>query len=62
MKGFFRVLEENQASVCGFGPIAVLMAAAKVLGLKGRLLHSSNSGEGTGDFSSVVAYHAIGFG
>lgn len=62
LKGFFRVLEREQASVCGFGPIAVLMAAAKSLGLKGRLLHSSNSGEGTGDFSSVVSYRAIGFG
>ncbi len=62
LKGFFRVLEKNQASICGFGPIAVLMAAAKELGLKGKLLHSSNSGEGTGDFTSVVSYRAIVFG
>ncbi len=62
LEGFFRVLEREQASVCGFGPIAVLMAAAKELGLKGKLLHSSNSGEGTGDFSSVVSYRAVGFG
>lgn len=62
LPGFFRVLKENQASICGFGPIAVLMAASKALGLKGKLLHSSNSGEATGDFSSVVTYRAIGFG
>ena len=62
LAGFFQLLEKEQASICGFGPIAVLMAAAKELGLKGRLLHSSNSGEATKDFSSVVAYRAIGFG
>jgi AmmeMemoRadiSam system protein B len=62
LEGFFRTLESEQASVCGFGPIAVLMAAARELGLKGKLLHSSNSGEGTGDFTSVVSYRAIGFG
>lgn len=60
--GFFRVLKKENASICGFGPIAVLMAAAKALKLKGKLLHSSNSGEATGDTGSVVTYRAIGFG
>lgn len=62
LEGFFRVLKEEHASVCGFGPIAVLMAAAKSLGLKGRLLHSCHSGDVTGDNQAVVGYRAIGFG
>jgi len=61
LKGFFSVLEKNNASVCGYGPIAVLMAAAKQLGLKGRLLEYTNSGKATGSLDSVVGYAAIAF-
>ena len=60
-KGFFRVLEENDASVCGFGPIAVMISIARKLGLSMKILHKSNSGDATGDFSSVVTYYALGF-
>jgi len=60
--GFFRVLEDNNASVCGYGPIAVVMYAAKHLGMKGAtVIKHSNSGDATGDYASVVAYYAIGF-
>lgn len=61
-EGFFEALLETDASVCGFGPIAVAIAAARRLGLKPRLLDKSNSGDATGDYNSVVAYYAIGFG
>jgi len=44
------------SSVCGYGPIAVLMAAAKKLDLKARDIDSSNSGG-----SKAVSYRAIGF-
>lgn len=61
-KGFFETLEEIDASVCGYGPIAVLMYAAKNLGMKSvEVVNHTNSGDGTGDYSSVVAYYAIGF-
>ena len=59
---FFRKLEEVDASVCGFGPIAVVMSAAKELGLKAKLIHKSSSGDETGERDAVVAYYAIGFG
>ena len=59
--GFFKTLEDTGASVCGYGPVAVLMSAAKALGLKAKPIHNSTSGDTTGDFSSVVAYYAIGF-
>jgi len=61
-KGFFRTLQKNRATVCGYGPIAVAMAAAKSLGLKsGELIKYTNSGDVSKDYSSVVAYAAIGF-
>jgi AmmeMemoRadiSam system protein B len=61
LQGFFRTLARIGSSVCGYGPIAVAMAAAKELELKVKLLGSSNSGDISGDFSSVVTYYAIGF-
>ena len=61
-KGFFRQLQAVDASVCGFGPIAVAMAAARKLGLKAKLIEKSSSGDASGDYGAVVAYYAIGFG
>ncbi len=59
---FFDTLKRNRATVCGYGPIAVAMAAAKTAGLKsGELIRYMNSGDLTRDYSSVVAYAAIGF-
>ncbi|NIO22528.1 MAG: AmmeMemoRadiSam system protein B [Candidatus Aenigmarchaeota archaeon] len=61
-EGFFRTLEDIDASVCGYGPIAVLMYMAKSLGLKKvKILNHTDSGDTTGDNSAVVAYYAIGF-
>lgn len=61
-KGFFESLKKNRASVCGFGPIAVAISAARSLGLqKAELISYMNSGDLTKDYSSVVAYAAIGF-
>jgi len=60
-KGFFQTLEEIDASVCGYGPVAVLLYVAKELGLKAKLINRTDSGESTGDSSSVVSYYAIGF-
>lgn len=60
--GLFLSLKKNRASVCGYGPIAVAIAAAKSLGLSsGELISYTNSGDVTRDYSSVVAYAAIGF-
>jgi len=59
--GLFGALDNMHASVCGYGPIAVLMSMAKELRLKAKVIHSSTSAEATGDEDSVVSYHAIGF-
>ncbi|MCX6814672.1 MAG: AmmeMemoRadiSam system protein B [Candidatus Aenigmarchaeota archaeon] len=62
VKGFFETLKRNRATVCGYGPIAVAMSAARSLSLKqGELIKYTNSGDVTKDYSSVVAYAAIGF-
>lgn len=62
VKGLFDSLERTNASVCGYGPIAVAMSAAKAMGLKeAKVINHTNSGDATGDYSSVVSYYAIGF-
>ncbi|NIO21430.1 MAG: AmmeMemoRadiSam system protein B [Candidatus Aenigmarchaeota archaeon] len=60
-KGFLKTLESIDASVCGYGPITVLMYIAKELGLKAKVINHTDSGDTTGDNSAVVAYYAIGF-
>lgn len=56
---FFRLSEKN-ASVCGFGPIATAMAAAKGLGAKKtEMLKYGTSGDITREFGSVVGYASI---
>ena len=59
--GFFETMEKTGASICGYGPIAVLMETARHLKLDARKIHSSTSADATGDTGSVVAYNAIGF-
>lgn len=62
LKGLANVLEETDASVCGYGPILVVMSYARSLGLKAEVIRKSSSGDVTGDYSSVVSYYSIGFG
>ena len=62
LERFFRVLRETRSSMCGYAPVAVLMAAAGELGWKTvDVLEYTSSGDATGDTSQVVAYAAIGF-
>jgi AmmeMemoRadiSam system protein B len=60
-RGLFQILESIDASVCGYGPITVLIYIAKELGLKAKVINHTDSGDTTGDQSSVVSYYAIGF-
>lgn len=60
-EGFFSVLEKSRASICGFGPIAVLMEIGKKLKLNTRKIHHSTSADVTGDIGSVVTYNTLGF-
>ncbi|MDO8722580.1 MAG: AmmeMemoRadiSam system protein B [Syntrophales bacterium] len=60
--GFLKDLEKQKFEACGGGPAAVAMMAAKRLGAgRSKLLKYANSGDVTGDRSSVVGYAAAVF-
>ncbi len=59
---FYSAVEAHNISACGYGPIAALIAAAKILEAKeAKLLCYKTSGDITGDYSSVVGYAAVCF-
>jgi AmmeMemoRadiSam system protein B len=61
-KRFYSIIETQNVTACGYGPIAAVIAAAKGLGAKdGKLLCYKSSGDTTGDYSSVVGYAALSF-
>ncbi len=56
----YGVIEANDISACGYGPIAALITYAKSLGAKkGKVLSHRTSGDITGDKASVVGYAAV---
>jgi AmmeMemoRadiSam system protein B len=58
----YSVIEAHRVSACGYGPIAALIATAKILGVKeAKLLCYKTSGDVSGDYSSVVGYAAVCF-
>lgn len=60
--GFYDVLERRRVSACGYGAIASVMTACRMLGAtRGMLLGYATSGDITGDTGSVVGYGAIKF-
>jgi AmmeMemoRadiSam system protein B len=61
-KRFYAIIEKQNVTACGYGPIAALITAAKGLGAKeAKLLCYKTSGDTTGDYSSVVGYAAVSF-
>ncbi|MEM3827435.1 MAG: MEMO1 family protein [Candidatus Micrarchaeaceae archaeon] len=59
---FYKQVYTLKDSACGFGPMATALLYAKGMGAaKGELLKYSNSGDVTGDYSSVVAYASLAF-
>ncbi|OFZ82805.1 MAG: hypothetical protein A2583_04085 [Bdellovibrionales bacterium RIFOXYD1_FULL_53_11] len=61
--GFDRFIDDTGATVCGAGPIRLLLAIFEKTGFRneGRLLKYSTSGEQTGDWQNSVSYAAILF-
>jgi len=56
----YRRRELLNSTMCGFGPVASAIVAAKEMkAKKGSLLKYATSGDITGDFSSVVGYASI---
>ncbi len=58
-EGFLNYVQSHRVSICGAGPIAAAMVYANEIGAtQFNLLKYTNSGDVTGDNSSVVAYVA----
>ncbi len=58
--GLIRLVEARGISMCGYGPVAAILTAAKALGLQeATLLCYTNSGQVTGDRSRVVGYASV---
>jgi AmmeMemoRadiSam system protein B len=54
--------ESNRVTMCGYGPITTLIAAAKMFtGVRAELLAYRTSGDITGDKSAVVGYSSLVF-
>jgi hypothetical protein len=59
---YYGVLERLNVTACGYGAIASVMAAARILGAeKGELLKYATSGDIAGNKSAVVGYGSILF-
>ncbi len=59
---YYATLEKRNVTACGYGAIATVMEAAKALGFKrGEVNKYANSGDTTGDNSSVVGYPSVTF-
>lgn len=54
--------DSGKVTMCGYGPITTLIAAAKLLGgVRAELLSHKTSGDITGDKSAVVGYSSLEF-
>jgi len=61
-KRFYETVETQNITACGYGPITALITYAKGVNAKEtKLLSYHNSGDITGDHSSVVGYAAVSF-
>lgn len=60
-KGFYDTIETKNISACGYAPITALITYAVGVNAKAELLAYNNSGDITGDPSSVVGYAAVSF-
>ena len=59
-EGLWRVVEEEDISMCGFIPTTTMLIAAKQLGARSaRLIKHATSGDINRDYSHVVGYAAI---
>ncbi len=62
VEGFYEVIETENVSACGVGPIAIAMLVAKFFNKRGAVLQYYTSGDITGDKGLVVGYASIIYG
>ncbi len=58
---FYKIVENQNITACGYAPITSLITYAACINVKANLLSYHNSGDITGDHSSVVGYAAVSF-
>ena len=59
-QGLYEKVRLNNITMCGFIPASIMLNVAKMAGrTKAKLIGYTNSGEVTGDYSSVVGYSSI---
>ena len=59
-ESLYKAISTMSISMCGYGPTAAMLVAAKALGARtAQLIKYSHSGETTGDYSAVVGYGAV---
>jgi len=59
-RGLLRITHDEDISMCGYGPVAAMLCAAKALGAKkAMLLKYATSGDTAGPMSQVVGYGSI---
>ena len=59
-KDLYRKRNLLQCSMCGYGPVAAaIVAAREKKATEAKLLKYATSGDSTGDFSSVVGYASL---
>ena len=60
-KLFYETIENQNITACGYAPITALITYANGICAKAQLLNYHNSGDITGDNTSVVGYAAVSF-
>ena len=61
-KRFYETIETQNITACGYAPITALITYAKGINAKeAKVLSYHNSGDVSGDYSSVVGYAAVSF-
>jgi MEMO1 family protein len=60
-KRFYETVETRNITACGYAPITSLITYGQGVNAKAQLLSYQNSGDITGDRSSVVGYAAVSF-
>ena len=60
-KRFYKTIEAQNITACGYAPITALITYASGVCAEAEVLNYHNSGDITGDHSSVVGYAAVNF-
>jgi len=59
-KEMLEKIRSYDITMCGYGPVSVMLIASKILGAKGaKLIRYMTSGDSSGDYSAVVGYAGL---